>query len=129
MRESHPTARFWVYWNGTHARLSLRYDEHVELYESHRTDEGWSSTYERYDYVRFDGGDLGLACEIVTDGSDCDGRLTHSSESICPLTDLMAREPFASIDGNDQIDDRVRFPEWQVCCRNQRDYEAEKAGY
>ena len=93
----------------------------IEAFESHRHEEGWSSTYAAWeldgDVVTYTGHD---------DGVDCDGRLSRTSRYVCPVADLASREPYAA-DG--ETPPPFRLPEWTEGRRSQRDYAAESCGY
>lgn len=115
-------ARFWVYWNETWCKITLRPGETLELSEAHNHDEGWRSTVETYEH---DGERVNYS--IDTDGTDCDGRLSASRNGYCELGQLMDVLPneYLIEDGNAD----VMRPNWQEGSASQRDYAAEASGY
>jgi hypothetical protein len=74
----------------------------------YRHDEGWSSESRQW---ALNGGEISE--EIISDGTDCDGRLTRYATFIARVED---------------IDSRKR-PDWTEQSASQRDYQAEAAGY
>jgi len=107
--------RFWdIAPNGGLVRITLEKGKPLHHNEAHATDEGWSATGQRWEY---DG--ERVTCSQVTDGVDCDGRMTSYQEVSCPVGLLHAGEV---IDGH-------RFPRWQKDGSSQRDYTAESMGY
>ena len=88
--------------------LTLRDGQSLSWGYGHATDEGWTSIGYLW---TLRGGEL--ACEIVSDGSDCDGRLTT-----CTLLSARLEEIPAS-----------RWPNWHVVDERQRDQFAEAMGY
>lgn len=101
-------ARFKVWVNGGEAILTLRPDQTLRRHEFFPTDEGWSSLSEEWFYD----GTL-VHREWVSDGTDCDGRLTRHSLDMW--------------DGH-TLNDRG-FPDWQEGAAWQRDYTAESMNY
>ena len=78
------TVRFWEYHNGDFVKLSLKDGQSLEHYSGGSTDEGWSSEYCKWSRD----GDR-LYRKTVTDGRDCDGRLTHSYSDVAKVGDLV----------------------------------------
>lgn len=93
----------------------------IEAFESHRHEEGWSSTYVCWELT----GDV-VTCSITDDGTDCDGRLTRHSTYVCPVAELATREPYAA---EGETPPPFRLPTWYEGRHSQRDYSAEAAGY
>lgn len=112
--------RFWIYWNGTYSRVTMRPGGTFELSQGGPTDEGWNWTRERY---TFDG--EVVTSECADEGCDCDGRLDRYSEWVCPVSDLAIRP------GHEDYEESrgLMLPEWQKASAYQRDYAAEAAGY
>jgi hypothetical protein len=98
----------------------------LETSERHQHEEGWSSTYTRWELD----GDV-VTCSTYTGGRDCDGRHSSTFVVACPVGELAAREVYA--DGNDEASVGgplpFRVPAWAERSRGQRDYSAEAAGY
>ncbi len=110
-------ARFWVYINGGPVRLTLEPGQSLGWGRWSRNEEGWSSEYECW---RFDGAGVYRVSE--DDGVDCDGRLSHSYETMFELKDLAAGSP-------DGAEAGVFYPLWSRVKASQRDYSAEAMGY
>lgn len=100
--------RFVVWVNGGPVTITLRPDQTLRHHEFETTEEGWSS----YSHEWFYDGTL-VAREWVSDGSDCDGRLT--------------RHNLDAWDGHTLNDHG--FPEWKAGASWQRDYTAESMNY
>ncbi len=114
------TLRFWHYdpKSGSHIKISLRKNgDAVVFYEWSRTDEGWSSTLDRYTR----NGDT-VTGETIHDGKDCDGRLTQIYEGVSHYWQLKSYV-------YDGIPADVRLPVWDKTEASQRDYSAEAMGY
>ena len=109
--------RFWTFLNGSPVRLKMTPGQSLEWGNSYRTDEGWASEFERWEYDGFE-----VTCESETDGCDCDGRLSRHYETVALVSDLAA----GSADMDDPL---VVFPVWQRVSSGQRDYSAEAMGY
>ena len=109
------TARFWVYWNAP-VKISLKPGQTLAYSTGRRaTDEGWDFYAERWTHE----GDR-VRRESISDGVDCDGRLSGYCESESLIeADLQA--------GYET--DGVVYPRWREIDRYQRDYQAEAAGY
>ncbi len=111
-----PAVRFWTWWQGAYARVTVIEGVPVRLYHWHAHDEGWSSFGQTF---WLEGGQV--TCRSESDGRDCDGRLSSGSDTECPVHRLQdeARE------GTDGV------PDWRPIDRSswQRDEYAEAAGY
>lgn len=116
------TARFWIWWNESHVRLSLRDGQSLTAYRANQTEEGWESVSATYTRE----GDTILR-EVTRDGRDCDGRMTVHDESAAALADLgagwLTRE---TLNGEDAW---ITYPKWSTVDSSQRDYAAESMGY
>lgn len=108
------TVRFWTYLNGGPVRLSLAEGQTLHHWQGRRTDEGWEGEGHTW---TLDHGVVHL--QAVSDGCDCDGRLTRWREGICPVRDL------AKVGADNGID----YPAWQDADAGQIDATAEAAGY
>jgi len=103
-----PNARFRQWINGDWVMLTLHPGQELLWHHYHQHDEGWAS--ESYSWL-LEGGTI--HCSIVSDGTDCDGRLTRYHMSMARVEDIS----------------RDRDPVWLSCEESQRDYQAEAAGY
>ena len=93
----------------------------IEAGESHEHEEGWSSTYVRWE----------LDGDVVTytshsDGRDCDGRMSTTSTYSCRVAELASQEAYAP---EGETPPPFRVPTWREGRASQRDYAAESAGY
>ena len=141
-----PNARFNVWINGDLVKITLKNDQSLSWHKWYRTEEGWASESETWSYHN------GFVFrESVSDGSDCDGRLTRSHDSICCHVNLRdkivadltcaqcgstlhdwtkigvlecSNRAHKGIKANIQL-----FPSWTETKSSQRDYTAEKMGY
>lgn len=116
------TARFWVYWNQTFARIVLSAGEDVSFHCSEDTDEGWSS---KCDHYSFDGDTVTLSS--VTRGRDCDGLLERFFTADCLVNELAASEPNSYT--KEEYPYIGKVPAWKEIESHQRDHSAEAAGY
>ena len=109
--------RFWEYINGAYVRITLQPGQSLSWYQGGPTDEGWSSQAEKWSLS--DDGAF-ITRESVSDGCDCDGRLTRGYDVV------------ASADRSTFVEcyefDGMR-PDWQDVEGWQRDAYAEAAGY
>jgi hypothetical protein len=110
-----PNARFWTVVNNGLVKLTLRYGHPIIHARVQNTDEGWNMDANTWIHY-------GKHIEVlwVSDGRDCDGRMTNSGISRSSLEDLKAGHV---------NDEGIKFPIWHSIENNQRDYEAEKMGY
>lgn len=105
---------FLIHFDGALHPITLEAGERKIMETGRRpTDEGW-------EYL---GADLSFDGESVTfiyakDGSDCDGRLSSVVELKCHKDKLAALETQNGF-----------FPDWERVSEQQRDYQAERAGY
>lgn len=117
--------RFWVWWNSGFVKITLREEEHTEdnpfvLFAGGPSDEGWWSKTERYWL-----GTGGTVCrELIDDGRDCDGRLSHTRRSTCQPMNLKKRMP-----GEYTPDSDVMLPEWKPARSEVYDESAQAMGY
>ena len=107
-------ARFWVWWAGDAVKITLRPGRTLRASRSWRHEEGWSSESETWEYFGDD-----ILRESLTDGRDCDGRLSTECQCSVPITKLADLGPF----------DGVMLPAWERESAGQRDYSAEAMGY
>lgn len=111
-------ARFWDFVNGDAVKLTLKPGQRLDHYQGGRTDEGWQSTATTWS---LDAAGVFLTREIMSDGADCDGRMTSGCECI------------AAADPADFVPmyytPELRRPNWQDVDRYHRDHAAEAAGY
>jgi len=118
LRQDPPNARFWVDWNGTYTKLTLRPGRHVQLHNWCRTDEGWASEDRLYSHTG-----TAVRLEIADCGADCDGRLDRFTSLVCGLDQLKAR------DGCEEWEETwgLLLPVWDRVSASQRDEQAEAA--
>ncbi len=109
--------RFWHFHRDGWVKLTVRGEQVLHFGYGGPTDEGWSSHSER---LWIENG--AVLCEMVSDGRDCDGRLTHTSLVRCPFNLLAGRDC-----GLDDAPGLV--PDWQQVSSRQRDEYAEAMGY
>jgi hypothetical protein len=111
------TTKFWIFHRDGFVRLKLRPGQVIHYGYGGATDEGWSSHGERLEHA----GDAILR-EIVDDGRDCDGRMTHHCSLRCPIDQLAAHD-------SGLPDQPGLLPAWDRISAGQRDEYAEAAGY
>jgi hypothetical protein len=112
---SYKRSRFWVRINDGYVRLTLRPGQQLHHYAGGRDEEGWSSEAHIWSHE----GDH-IRLEWMSDGVDCDGRLSDNTVCVCDLDKLTSRHV---------LDDAPLVPAWEHIEHEHRDYEAEKAGY
>jgi hypothetical protein len=122
----HADVRFWVIWNGQHTKIHLRPDQTVTMCHGGPTDEGWSSVSAEYEY---DWEEQAIHRLFVSDGRDCDGRLTSCEESSCPIAELHSEEESLLVGDWVESSELIMVPRWSTRNRSQRDYAAEAMGY
>ena len=126
-----PSARFWVYWNGSYTKLTLQPGESVELWTSAPHDEGYSSNSVTYSHCGHT-----ITESYHSASRDCDEPMEHFNERFCNfyyLKVIPATVPFVDDNGLTQYrpDPQTMLPDWEQVkgARRQRDYFAEAAGY
>lgn len=112
-------ARFWHYNSKKDSwiKLTLKPGQSVEFHSYSTDEEGWHSTSERY---TSDG--IQVNHEWISDGRDCDGRLTQAGESVCLIDNLQSRLV-------EDFPDWPLLPQWELVDSSQRDEYAEMMGY
>lgn len=118
-----PNARFWIYWNQQHTKLTLRPGQTLCLYHHAATDEGFAYCGEEYYY---DPDEKLIACTRDSGGRDCDGPIDFHNEWVCPLGRLQHHA--MAVDG-DPGKGIIYMPDWWTTEAWQRDVYAEDAGY
>lgn len=110
-------ARFWIYWNGTWVKITLRPGERTTVWRGGQTEEGYEQESETY-YFTEDGEQV--IQELNSWGRDCDGRYERGGTVTCDVYRLrtVTRKgcPYP-------------LPDWQYVDSHQRDHSAEAAGY
>lgn len=96
--------RFWTRWNGSWVKLTLVRGEELELHCSERTEEGWKSTHEVFE---FDGFAVTLFSEQRA--RDCDGTHCTRSQYECDAKYLQSEHPFYP----DCLPEGTRLPAWR----------------
>jgi hypothetical protein len=90
-----------------------------------RTDEGWSSTATTW---WLDGsGSKRVLCSHMSDGTDCDGRLTQYATHELRWRDRACRDMFSEFP--EPENKGIMAPHWVKLGAHQRDQYAEMAGY
>lgn len=77
--------KFWDTWNGSPVKLTVKENEPLDLAKHWGHEEGWSSigaTYRYYPEKQI------VIVEVVNDGVDCDGRITHFATYKCDVDRL-----------------------------------------
>lgn len=108
------TARFWDWVNGGWVKITLRAGQVLSRTYGGPTDEGYSRTWERWE---FDGAEVEYEC--CTEGRDCDGRHESGCTVVAWVSELAIR-----IEGH-----ALPIPNWRKESAHQRDHTAEAAGY
>lgn len=116
-------ARFWEWVNDGWVKITLKPDQKLQHGTFSYTDEGWSSTLTEW-YHDLDT----VERSDFSDGVDCDGRISRSNESSCPIEYLKARD-MSQVDGMEKENASIFAPEWEHGRGAVYDREAEKAGY
>jgi hypothetical protein len=109
-------ARFWVWWNDGWVKLTLMPGQTLAVGYGGPCEEGWSRYSEQWSHV----GDR-VEREWVSEGRDCDGRLSQYGEDFAWLSEL------ASV-GRGEFEEMLA-PRWHDSQSSQRDEFAELAGY
>lgn len=105
------------YGDSTWVKLTLKPGQELTRYRRGPTDEGWASEEQTWRHC----GDH-ITYVSVSDGRDCDGRLTRTYVSSCSIWELM--------DGrNDYWPAGINPPNWQKVEASQYDEYAEAMGY
>ena len=122
MRQNPPNARFWVYL-GSPVKLTLKPGQTLRHFRGGPCDEGWSSEYHDWTY-----GEGEIRRVYVSDGRDCDGRLTRTYTSACKVENLSGHVPEEEyLDFHDGRE--IHYPKWESVSSSQRDEYAEAMGY
>lgn len=108
-------ARFWVWWNQTWCKITLRPGQSVSMSCGGPTDEGFSVKAEGYCHD----GDR-VSAWIRHDSRDCDGPHSWDWDGYCPLNQLKA---------NEADEHGPACPAWEKESSSQRDLYAEMTGY
>lgn len=120
-----PNARFWVFINDAWVKVTLRCGQTLTWGKSRPDEEGYSfetSTWCHEGPIVID--------EWSNGGSDCDGPISRSGTSYCPIADLAGVEAMGE-DMRDYFDGRIiHRPEWrQAGSTRVHDARAQAAGY
>ncbi len=110
------TARIWVFIHGAPVKISVKKGKRLEHCYSQRTDEGWCS-----EAVSWEWDGERLTSEMISDGTDCDGRLTRHWAGFTMLENFRVNP--------DNDDFQILYPCWTVESKSQRDYTAESMNY
>lgn len=134
-------ARFWVYWNATFTKLTMRPGQYLAMTTGGPTDEGYERETGEYWFVEGAGAgdDQGvIRAEWTREARDCDGRYRYENTATCPVNRLRHITQDTACPFNDSPpppaweDWRLRYlpmPDWQQESASQRDFTAEAAGY
>jgi len=90
-------ARFWIFTNNGHVKLTLRPDQMLTHHKHSHHDEGVSWSVEQYYYD----GEF-VSCKWADGGTDCDGRHRREGAEYCRRDKLMAETD----------DSGVKRPSW-----------------
>lgn len=121
-------ARFWEYINGSLVKLTLRPGQRLHHSHSETTDEGWSAESKYWEY---DADWSTVSFVSVSDGRDCDGYLSRTTEGQCWVVDLNSRPAFIgqNPDYEDLYHDTIKLPNWEYDSARIHDESAIAAGY
>jgi len=106
--------RFWIYWNRSPVKITLRRGQTFDLYKFEITEEGNAWESERYYFI----GDH-VKSDVATGGRDCDGQQSNSTDSYCSIADLKAGIDY----------DGVIYPKWITEMSRNYDQYAELMNY
>lgn len=84
----HGRARFWLYWNRSFVRLTLKPGETMSFHTGGYHDEGWWRDAETFEYR-----DGIVYRSVARDSTDCDGRHGSYRDLECPVDKLKAVKP------------------------------------
>lgn len=115
-------ARFWTFENNGWVKLTLRPSQQLSHGVGGRTDEGWSFYGCTWEHE----GDR-VSRHWISDGRDCDGRLTHEGHDFALLSELAAVESYL-MEG-EKPEQTVLRPDWHDLERAVFDEYAVAAGY
>lgn len=119
------TARFAVFVNDCHVKLSLKPGESLSWGKSFTHEEGWASEHETWTHEGSH-----VEREWCSDGTDCDGRLACGGELECELDRLQAYEPHEDFVDSIKALGLTGQPDWQELQPAwKRDQYAEAMGY
>ena len=120
MRSKPKTIRFWYWINDGPVRIKLKPGQSLEWNRFEKTDEGFSRFGEVWEASNNNVNVVGWH-----EGRDCDGYVSGSNESNCPLELLDEGHQ-----GEEIFQGRhIIYPKWQNQNSQQRDLAAENAGY
>lgn len=108
-------ARFWIWWNNSWIKLTLRPGQSVSMGKGGPNDEGFCCESQGYQHD----GDR-VSSYVRIDSRDCDGPHTYDWDGFCLLADLKAAEA-------DEYG--PARPTWTKESSFQRDLYAELSGY
>jgi len=117
------TVRFWQWINGGWVRITIEAGESLAWSRFDRTDEGWRCESHKWS---FDGETV--TEQAASDGTDCDGRLSHGGGWTCSWVNLKAHIP-GGVPDLDCHGMAITSPEWVKVDQFQRDHAAEAMGY
>lgn len=119
-----PNARFWTWYLDGWVKLTLKPGQTLGYTRGGRHDEGWfreSVTWE----LAEDGSEV--IRQSDSDGTDCDGRMSHSSTDSATRDKLRAVDQFATYPVACNLG--IYRPAWSEVEASQRDYSAEAMNY
>jgi hypothetical protein len=115
------TIKLWQWVNDGPVKIKVKPNQTLTHYKWQRTDEGWSSELTTWQHA----GNGVVRCR-VTDGKDCDGRLTQSS-SQKTTPSMFAKVP--DHEGFKYEGRLIHYPRWAELTSSQRDEFAEHMNY
>jgi len=108
-------ARFWVYINGAHVKLTLEPGQSLTHTGGGDCDEGYSWDMDTWTHSGTE-----VVHDYTTESRDCDGRYSRAGASVAPIGSLAHRwNPYA----------KMWQPAWDQQTYSQRDHSAEESGY
>jgi hypothetical protein len=107
-------ARFWFWWNDGWVKLTLRPGQVLTINRFRRTDEGHTALTETFTHE----GEM-VRSEMTENSRDCDGPHEEWTVHRCRLDQLQDNNP----------ENGIFAPLWQVISAQQRDHFAEAMGY
>lgn len=111
-----PNARFWIPWRGTRVKITVPINEELSLYEGGDHEEGWERCFTVFKHEG-----TRITRSIYVDGCDCDGRYGRESHSHIDFIEMLRPSR--------ELSCGTMTPNWRAGEYENRDYEAEKAGY
>lgn len=117
-------ARFWGLINDSPVKITIKPGHSLHWRKVWCHEEGWSAEavtwFHEIDHIDR---------QSMTDGTDCDGRLSTFTECRCTLGSLGGYRPSPHAADVPESLDAYQFPQWERVRGSQRDQYAETMGY